>query len=236
MLWNAAYWHDLNKSAGQKQRRAFISHQVDNSDESDHEFGEDNLNDSEEDDPYSYSVFQSSFNSTEPKKPTKVSIPYQLWQDFPEAAKQMIIDCNKKIKMPNPRPHLNGGNNQPKATLLQSNPKPQQVHLHENDPPPDNSPTETSTQTMVHECLSDGGMYPSDINNVMSAFKARAGKPPQETSRIINTHQRYVFARANQSTNYSVDRGANGGLAGAEMRILQKPTGRSILWALMIIN
>ena len=27
-LWNAAYQHDLNKSAGQNQRKAFISHQV----------------------------------------------------------------------------------------------------------------------------------------------------------------------------------------------------------------
>ena len=40
-----------------KQRKTYISHQVDNSDESDHEFGEDNLNDLEEDDPFSYSVF-----------------------------------------------------------------------------------------------------------------------------------------------------------------------------------
>ena len=40
-------------------------------------------------------------------------------------------------------------------------------------------------------------------------------------------HQRYVFARANQSTNHLVDRGANGGLAGADMRILQK-TDRKI--------
>ena len=49
-------------------------------------------------------------------------------------------------------------------------------------------PTETATQTMVHECLSDGGMDPSDINNVMSVFKSKAGKPPQQTSRKINTH------------------------------------------------
>ena len=33
---------------------------------------------------------------------------------------------------------------------------------------------------MVHECQSDGGMDPSDINNVMSAFKAKAGNPPHE--------------------------------------------------------
>ena len=31
------------------------------------------------------------------------------------------------------------------------------------------------------------------------------------------------FARANQSTNHLVDRGANGGLAGTDMRILQNP-------------
>ena len=35
--------------------------------------------------------------------------------------------------------------------------------------------------------------------------------------------QRHVFARANQSTNHLVDRGANGGLVGADMRVLQKP-------------
>ena len=50
LLWNAAYQHDLDKATGQKQRKAFISHQIDPLDESDHEFGEDNLNDSEEDD------------------------------------------------------------------------------------------------------------------------------------------------------------------------------------------
>ena len=38
----------------------------------------------------------------------------------------------------------------------------------------------------------------------------------------VDTHQRYVFARANQSTNHLVDRGANGGLAGADTRVLQK--------------
>ena len=89
---------------------------------------------------------------------------------------------------------------------------------------------------MVHECLSDGGMDPSDIDNVMSAFKAKTGDPPEDSSRKINTQKRYVFARANQSTNHLVDMGANGGLAGADMRVLQKQTGRSTLWALMIMS
>ena len=57
----------------------------------------------------------------------------------------MIIDYNKRVEVPNPRPHFKGGNTKPK-----SNPNPQQVYFHENDHPPDNSPTETSAQTMVH--------------------------------------------------------------------------------------
>ena len=32
----------------------------------------------------------------------------------------------------------------------------------------------------------------------------------------------YVFTRANQSTNHLIDRGANGGLTGADMRVVQK--------------
>ena len=59
--------------------------------------------------------------------------------------------------------------------------------------PPDNNSTETSTQSMVHECLSDGGMDPSDINNVMSVFNSKAGNPPQKSSRKINTHRRLVL-------------------------------------------
>ena len=127
--------------------------------------------------------------------------------------------------MTNPKPALQWWQHKRESTLGQSNPKPQQVHFHENDHHPDNSSTEASTQAMVHECLSDGGMGLSDITNVMSPFKAKVGNPPQDPSREINTHQRYVFARANQSTNPLVDWGANVGLAHADVRVLQKQTG-----------
>ena len=36
----------------------------------------------------------------------------------------------------------------------------------------------------------------------------------------IQTHQRYAFARVNQTNHQLIDRGANGGLAGADMRVL----------------
>ena len=60
------------------------------------------------------------------------------------------------------------------------------------------------------------------IDNVMSAFKAKSGKSPQESSRKITVHKRYVFARANQSTNHLIDRGDNGVPAGADMRTDRK--------------
>ena len=43
----------------------------------------------------------------------------------------------------------------------------------------------------------------------------------------IKVHLRYVFPRSKQSTNHLVEREANGGLAGADMRMLQK-TDRKI--------
>ena len=99
------------------------------------------------------------------------------------------------------------------------NPKPQQVHFHENDHSPDNPNPEDSTQAMVHECLPGGGIDPSDIDTVISAYKAKSGKPTQDSQRRLKARKRYVFPRANQSANLLVDRGANGGLAGADMRI-----------------
>ena len=56
----------------------------------------------------------------------------------------------------------------------------------------------------------------------MSVFNAKGGISSEDSPRKIQVHQRYVFARANQSTNHLIDRGANGGIAGADMRVIQK--------------
>ena len=53
------------------------------------------------------------------------------------------------------------------------NSTPQQVHTHEKDDPTEYPPSETTTQTMVHECLAEGGTDPSDIQTVMSVFNAK---------------------------------------------------------------
>ena len=142
----------------------------------------------------------------------------------------MVTEYNKKIKVVSPKPHLNGGKSKPTPTLGKPNSSPQQVHLHEKDDPTQNQPPETPTQTMVHECLTECGTNPSDNHNVMSVFNDKGGISSQDSPRKIQVHQRYVFPRANQSPNHLIDRGANGGLAGADMRVLQEnPTGRSTL-------
>ena len=115
LLWNAAYQHDLNNTAGQKKRQAFISHQVDSVDESEHDPGEDTPLDQDEDDCSPYSIFQSSFNSPEPQNPTKIFVPNQLWGEFPEAAKKLIIEYNRKVDVVNPKSF--GGNPKAKPAL-----------------------------------------------------------------------------------------------------------------------
>ena len=57
-----------------------------------------------------------------------------------------------------------------------------------------------------------------------------------ESSRQIQTHQRYIFARVNQSNHHLIDRGANGGLAGADMRVIHTTLERSTLLGLMTMN
>ena len=73
---------------------------------------------------------------------------------------------------------------------------------------------------LVNKCLAESGIDPTDIQNVMSVSYAKRNISSHESSRQIQTHQRYVFARVNQSNHHLVDRGANGGLAGADMRVI----------------
>ena len=83
LLCNATYQHDLNKSTGQQQRQAFILHQVINSDESDHEFGEDNLRKMIH---LQIQLFNPPSTLLSPRKPTKVFIPYQHLGRFPRGS------------------------------------------------------------------------------------------------------------------------------------------------------
>ena len=90
-------------------------------------------------------------------------------------------------------------------TPSKSTPAPQQVHQHSQDEPTEEPTPETSTQTLVNKCLAESGIDPTDIQNVMPVSYAKRNISSHESSRQIQTHQRYVFARVNQSKHHNCD-------------------------------
>ena len=218
LLWDAAHQYDLHQTKKGSQRKAFSSQQEDINDVDEYANAEEQFSTDPEPVEHSpYSVYQSSFH---PKMPQKSFLPRHIWETLPESTKQMIIEHNKKVKLNNPTPYPSGSKTKPNPTLGKSTPTPKQVHQHSQDEPTEESPSDTSTQTLVNKCLAESGIDPTDIQNVMSVSHAKRTISSHDSSRQIQTHQRYVFARVNQSNHHLIDRGANGGLAGADMRVI----------------
>ena len=188
------YKHQVKKGP---HRKAFFSQQEEISDDDEYANVEEQFSTDPELEEHSpYSVDQSS---SHPKMPQKSFLPPNIWETLSESTKLMIIEHNKKVKLNNPTPYPSGSKTKPNPTLGKSTPAPQQVHQHSQDEPTEEPPPGTSTQTLVNKCLAESGIDP-DMK--------------------IQTHQRYVFARVNQSNHHLIDRGANGGLAGADMRVI----------------
>ena len=218
LLWDAAHQYDLHQIKKGPQRKAFSSQQEDISDDDEYANAEEQFSTDPEPVEHSpYSVYQSSFH---PKMPQKSFLPRHIWETLSENTKQMIIEHNKKVKLNNPTPYPSGSKTKPNPTLGKPTPAPKQVHQHSQDEPTEEPPSDTSTQTLVNKCLAESGIDPTDIQNVMSVSYAKRDISSHESSRQIQTHQRYVFARVNQSNHHLIDRGANGGLAGADMRVI----------------
>ena len=133
----------------------------------------------------------------------------------------MIIDHNRSLpksgsshlstpnKSPSPLPH--------KPTPQQTA-KVQQVHTHQSDESTaDTTKIETTPSdpmlAMVHQSINTSDDDASDITKVLSAKR----------SRQIQVCKCYLFQHANHTNNQLVDRGANGGLAGSDMRVIHKP-------------
>ena len=128
----------------------------------------------------------------------------------------MIIDHNRSLpksgsthlstpnKSPSPLPH--------KPTPQQTA-NSQQVHTHQSDEgTTDTTKTETTPSdpllTMVHQSINNSADDASYISNVLSAKR----------SSQIQVCQCYPFQHANHTNQQLVDHGANGGLAGSDMR------------------
>ena len=218
LLWDAAHQYDIHQTKKGPQRKAFSSQQDEISGDDEYANAEEQFpTDPEPVEHSPYSVYQSSFH---PKMPQKSFLPRHIWETLSEGTKQMIIEHNKKVKLNNPTPYPSGSKTKPNPTLGKPTPAPKQVHQHSQDEPTEESPSDTSTQTLVNKCLAENGIDPTDIQNVMSVSHAKRDISSHESSRQIQTHQRYVFARVNQSNHHLIDRGANGGLAGADMRVI----------------
>ena len=228
LLCDAAHQYDLHQIKKGPQRKAFSSQQEAINDDDEYANAEEQFSTDPEPVEHSpYSVYQSSFH---PKMPQKSFLPRHIWETLlSESTKQMIIEHNKQVKLNNPTPYPSGSKTKPNPTLGKSTPAPKQVHQHSQDEPTEEPPSDTSTQTLVNKCLAESGIDPTDIQNVMSVSHAKRDISSHESSRHIQiqSHQRYVFAGVHQTNHQLIDRGANGGLAGADMRVLHT-TSRKI--------
>ena len=175
---------------------------------------------SEPPEPLSYSVFQSHFQASSTSSTQKIFLPKPIWEKLSKDQQQMIIDHNRSLpksgssslstpnKSPSPLPH--------KPTPQQTA-KSQQVHTHQSDKDTaDTTKVETTPSdpllAMVHQSIHTSDDDASDITKVLSAKR----------SRHIQVCKCYLFQHANHTNNQLVDRGANGGLAGSDMRVIYK--------------
>ena len=175
---------------------------------------------SEPPEPLSYSVFQSHFQGSSTSNTQKIFLPKPIWEKLSKDQQQMIIDHNRSLpksgssslstpnKSPSPLPH--------KPTPQQTV-KSQQVHTHQSDQSTaDTTKVETTSSdprlAMVHQSIHTSADDASDITKVLSAKR----------SRQIQVCKHYIFQHANHTNNQLVDCGANGGLAGSDMRVIYK--------------
>ena len=176
---------------------------------------------SESPEPLSYSLFQSHFQRSSKSNTQKIFLPKPIWEKLSKDQQQMIIDHNRSLpksgslhlstpnKSPSPLPH--------KSTQQQTA-KSQQVHTHQSDESttdtikPETTPSDPLL-AMVHRLINTSYDDASDISNVLSV----------KMSCQIQVCQHYLFQDANHTNHQLVDRGANGGLAGSDMRVVHKP-------------
>ena len=227
LLKDAAFHLDQATKRGSKIRRTNVHFSGPNN-EDDHQnlLSDDHQVIQQEDvcselpEPLSYSVFQSHFQGSSTSSTQKIFLPKPIWEKLSKDQQQMIIDHNRSLpksgsssistpnKSPSPLPH--------KPTPQQTA-KSQQVHTHQSDESTaDTTKIETTPSdpllAMVHQSIHTSDDDASDITKVLSAKR----------SRQIQVCKHYIFQHANHTNNQLVDRGANGGLAGSDMRVIYK--------------
>ena len=227
LLKDAAFHLDQATKRGNKIRRTYVHFSGPN-DEDEHQnpssddpqvIQQEDVS-SEPPEPLSYSVFQSHFQGSSTSNTQKIFLPKPIWEKLSKDQQQMIIDHNRSLpksgssslstpnKSPSPLPH----NPTPQQTV-----KSQQVHTHQSDQSTaDTTKVETTPSdpllAIVHQSIHTSADDASDITKVLSAKRSRQNQ--------VCKH--YIFQHANHTNNQLVDRGANGGLVGSDMRVIYK--------------
>ena len=175
---------------------------------------------SEPPEPLSYSLFQSHFQGSSTSNTQKIFLPKPIWEKLSKDQQEMIIDHNRSLPKSG-SPHLSTPNKSPSPLPHKPTPqqtaKSQQVHTHQSDESTtDTIKTETTPSdpllAMVHQSINTSDDDASDISNVLSAKR----------SCKIQVCQCYLFQHANHTNQQLVEHGANGGLAGSDMRVIHK--------------
>ena len=227
LLKDAAFHLDQATKRGSKIRRTNVHFSGPNNEDDHQNLSSDDFQVIQQEDvcneppePLSYSVFQSHFQGSSTSSTQKIFLPKPIWEKLSKDQQQMIIDHNRSLpksgsssistpnKSPSPLPH--------KPTPQQTA-KSQQVHTHQSDESTaDTTKIDTTPSdlllAMVHQSIHTSNDDASDITKVLSAKR----------SRQIQVCKHYIFQHANHTNNQLVDRGANGGLAGSDMRVIYK--------------
>ena len=170
--------------------------------------------------PLSYSLFQSHFQGSSTSNTQKIFLPKPIWEKLSKDQQQMIIDHNRSLPKSG-SPHLSTPNKSlsplPHKPTPQQTAKSQQVHTHQSDESTTDTIKTVTTLSdpllaMVHRSINTSDDDASDISNVLSVKR----------SCQIQVCQRYLFQHANHTNQQLVDRGANVGLAGSDMRVIHK--------------
>jgi hypothetical protein len=150
-----------------------------------------------------------------------IRLPPELWSQIPPDVQSNIITHNRNLRT------ATGV----ETKTLQSNEHTQLTP----DSAADTSDTVPTTEdcsqadplfAMVHNSVLDSTPPVADITQVLSVNRAKH-YPPIHNERHVTMHKLYVYARANQSPHQLIDRGANGGLCGSDMKVISK-TNRKI--------
>ena len=224
LLKDAAFHLDQATKRGNKMQRTNVHFSGPNDEDAHHNLSSDDNQViqhenvcSEPPESLSYSLFQSHFQGSSTTNTQKIFLPKPIWEKLSKDQQQMIIDHNRSLPKSG-SPHLSTPNKSPSPLPHKSTPQQtaKSQHHQSDDSTTDNTKTETTPSdpllAMVHQSIHTSDDDASDISNVLSVKR----------SCQIQVCQRYLFQHANHTNQQLVDRGANGGLAGSDIRVIHK--------------